>query len=1153
MNAHFPQDLEAITEAKLLMSVESQILNAQDNKPVISIVQDALVASYLLSSPDVFLTRADIMQLMMVIKYPKSSDVPPPALLKPRQLWTGKQAFSLIVPNLRFGTASSVADMDDQVVIVDGDVVCGRLTKKTLGCTSGGLIQTCCKILGNRSAINFMSDCQRLVNLWFEEYGFSVGLSDCVVTRETKKKLTVAVDQWVAHADRVTAVGHDLGIKFATCEQDVAQMLSQVLNVSGGLVQTDQRVQTGNSIMIMSAAGSKGNKINISQIMGCIGQQSVSGKRIFNWRDPTQRILSTFPKGVESACSRGFIRSSYLSGMNAPEMFFALMGGREGIVDTSVKTSDTGYLQRRLTKACEQFVVKYDGTVRDSQSNILDFVYGGDNCDAKYLEKVNLWFLTLSKQAVLQYFGEGPEFQRYWRLHEQCVRVKCTPMFCELITTCFLPLNIGVFLLQRRVLKTTDLTPPQARRELVRLLDFLAQQVGNTLFLRANICFSMRSAILCQHFTQASLGDFVNFLIREYQKALVQPGEFVGLLAASSIGHPSTQLTLNTFHYAGVAEKNATLGVPRIKELIDGQTKVQSQCTYVYLTKHVRSNEKLTAVLRARLAFTTLRDVVTQSDILLEPNIHKTNVDCKEDQFLARFAKLRNVVFPGASRHVIRLVLDRPALQAREMCIKTLWDILITFLGPNGTHCFVQVSEPNMAVWVVRLRMTNIKQMVQHVVDKVRSEPAVLEFERNLARLLLDHLLSNVVVCGVPNITDADIISKPVIGNPEPEICIHTQGINTHALWKHPMVDWRRTLSNNVFEVAQLFGIEMACTVLFHEIRKVLSFDGSYINDRHLMLVVNTMTCNGEIMGLTRHGLNKLTSNPLVKMTFEQTVDIAFEGAAFGLSNLMTGVSDNIMCGQTVPGGTGAVELHIAPKYLKHVQTHSKSTRTTKQSHRAVRTFYSDELTHAYASVTLAPPTSTPPDSSQLCARFNPMDLSSEGYSPTRPSYVPTSPSYVPTSPGGYSPTSPSYVPTSPGYVPFSERYLVDEPYDPENPAIVPDQLDLHTTVSGALWQSNSSVCEFAKRNDLVKACDKYFPSSPRTHGWTAHKYRPSTPKLCISSPKLPNLNIANLTDMLAQLEQVMPLDPATDELYDAETSELSLLQLKKLLANKSK
>lgn len=331
MNCYKMRDYEALAETQL-MSVSANLLSAQNNKPSMGIVQDALVGACRMTQPGVYLNRGHMMELMMTLKYPtgeNSYELPPPALYS-ESLWSGHQAFSLLLPKtLNY-------DRGD-VLIVNGDLLKGILTKKHLGPTSGGLVHIFCKLFSCDRAIQFLSDCQRLVNQWMEGEGFSVGLSDCVIKSSTRKSVQNVIDQCLTDIDRLLKLGDELNLDHEIQERSVNCMLSKILDVTGGMVQKD--MSPNNAIRQMFDAGSKGNQMNLAQIMGCVGQQSIEGHRIFRRNNPIARTLSCFTHGARYASSRGFVRRSYMDGLTAKEMFFHTMAGREGLVDTSVKTA----------------------------------------------------------------------------------------------------------------------------------------------------------------------------------------------------------------------------------------------------------------------------------------------------------------------------------------------------------------------------------------------------------------------------------------------------------------------------------------------------------------------------------------------------------------------------------------------------------------------------------------------------------------------------------------------------------------------------------------------------------------------------------------------------------------------------------------------
>ena len=1031
MNLHMLQRLDAVVEAKQLMSVSNSLLNAQSNKPCMGIVQDSLVGAYLLTQPGVFLSREAMCQLMMHIKYPFGGPLalPIPAILKPVPLWTGKQAMSLILP--------PICLVKKDVTIRYGHLLQGTLCKQTLGATSGGIIDVTCKMIDNETALRFMSDCQRLVNSWMEEYGFSVGISDCLIDAATQQKIDGAVDACLAHIAKVEAVGKSLSIPFKYREGHVSSILSKMLNVTGGLVQ--EQIKPDNALMAMVTAGSKGNPINISQISGCVGQQSIEGHRIFDEDNPTDRTLACFPHGADTAVSRGFVRHSYIKGLSPAEVFFHAMGGREGIVDTSVKTADTGYLQRRIVKALESITIEYDQTVRESSGNIVEYRYGGDNCDAAYLDKVSMSFLTLTRQQLALDCGAFPhELPPLVTLIQDCLSAKITLLSTQLSTDAHLPVNIVSILSQLK----PDKTGPRVTADIVgpavtALLERLRRLEEQTLFLRANLAYHLRSHELVTRL-RLSMDQFQCLLTqiqRHHQRAQVSPGEMVGVLAAESVGEPCTQLTLNTFHHAGVAEKNVTLGVPRIKELIDARYVNQTPSTDLFIRAPFSTNKRFVDKFKETLPETYLKDVMQSFDVLLDPDVQSTSVCHEADQFLLRAWQQFGAAMPtGASRYVIRIVLNRELLTAKELSVADVQRLIIKKL-PGRDMYHILASEPNMRDWIIRIRMCGMSEMRQHAMNgcKQHTDQLVLEFEKNMAHAFLKYISRVVHICGVKGVDRATVQQQTTTRWDEntlektetTEYYVQTSGVNLRGFWNIEVVDWKRCISNSVFEVLELLGIEATAVVLFHEIKTVLSFDGCYVNNRHIMMIVNIMTRTGCIMPMNRHGLNRLEVGPLVKCTFEETVDIIFEAGLFGENNPVTSISDSIMVGQPIPGGTGKMELFLDETYERSTKVLQKDTKSTT----VIRTFYSEFAHAAERSKKRKNENQEPAEQSkrkqQMTALQNFEHSSTSLFcvtspAPNSPTYHPSSPSYQPT-PSSPSATSPTYHPSSPS--PTSPSY----------------------------------------------------------------------------------------------------------------------------------
>lgn len=409
MNLHVPQTEEARTEAIELMGVKHNLCTPKNGEPIISAIQDFITASYLLSSKDVFYDRKTFTNICMyMVDGHEHLDLPPPSILKPVMLWTGKQVFNVM---MRFNKKSNVLvnldaacrqyravpdqhhDLDKNdgwLCIRNSEIMCGVMDKSTIGSgKKDSVFYVMLRDYGPDVAVGAMNRLAKLAARWLTNQGFSIGISDVYPGErltELKKQL---VETAYAECDAMIekfqagnlakAPGCD---EEQTLENLISGVLSKVRQQAGDHCITE--LSQWNSPLIMATSGSKGSNINVSQMVAVVGQQIIGGKRVADgFQD---RTLPHFHKNSRQPPSKGFVRNSFFSGLNPTEFLFHAISGREGLVDTAVKTAETGYMSRRLMKSLEDLSVQYDNTVRNSSSNIVQFQYGDDKLDPVDME-----------------------------------------------------------------------------------------------------------------------------------------------------------------------------------------------------------------------------------------------------------------------------------------------------------------------------------------------------------------------------------------------------------------------------------------------------------------------------------------------------------------------------------------------------------------------------------------------------------------------------------------------------------------------------------------------------------------------------------------------------------------------------------------------
>ena len=384
--------------------------------------------------------KCEMMNLLMFLPI-WDGRIPQPAILKPKPLWTGKQLFSLIIPgNLNLikthsthpddeddGPYKWISPGDTKVLVEHGELIMGILCKKTLGSSSGSLLHVAWMELGHEIAGRFYGNIQTVVNNWLLLEGHSIGIGDTIsdpatyrVIQDTIRNAKHEVNEVIhkAHKDQLEPTpGNTLRQTF---ENQVNRILNDARDKTGGSAK--KSLTEYNSLKAMVVAGSKGSNINISQVIACVGQQNVEGKRIpFGFR---KRTLPHFIKDDYGPESRGFVENSYLAGLTPSEFYFHAMGGREGLIDTAVKTAETGYIQRRLIKAMESVMVNYDGTVRNSVSQVIQLRYGEDGLAGEYVEFQKMPTVKLSTRRFEDRYRFDVTNERYLRrlFNEEVVR-----------------------------------------------------------------------------------------------------------------------------------------------------------------------------------------------------------------------------------------------------------------------------------------------------------------------------------------------------------------------------------------------------------------------------------------------------------------------------------------------------------------------------------------------------------------------------------------------------------------------------------------------------------------------------------------------------------------------------------------------------------
>jgi len=607
MNLHVPQGEEARTEARLLMQVQDQILSPRYGGPIIGAIRDSLSAAYLLTSNSTRLTKDQVSRLLVAANY--EGPLPEPAVRRPRELWTGKQIFSLFLPKgFNFVSKSNICSFyectecreekcpyDAYIVIKDGVLEQGVIDKASIGAEkSESLFHRIVKDYGAKAGREFLNSITKLLDRFMTSRGFTYAMDELDIPSSVKQKIQSAIGK---AEDKVNSLiesyrnrtlerlpGQSLE---ESLEIYIMNELSKARDLAGEYA--DEYFEMDNEGVIMTRAGARGSMLNIGQMTACVGQQSIRGKRIL--RGFRNRALPFFEPGDVGAEARGFVYSSYRDGLTPIEFFFHAMGGREGLVDTAVRTQQSGYMQRRLINALEHLRVEYDGTVRDSRGNIIQFKYGEDGVDtakSDHGKAVNIERLVDRVKLAVQ---KGPRASAQYVIR----RVK------------------------------------EAEKEMTPLL-----------------VNELKRTLVDAKLTKKAVDEVIFQVTDNYRRSLVEPGEAAGIVSAQSIGEPGTQMTLRTFHFAGVREQNVTLGLPRLIEIVDARKIPSTPMMIIYLDEKHRASKEKAQDVATLLTHTTLGDIVTsiESDITRMKIVATLNLRAMKERGI-RASDVKNAVKPA--------------------------------------------------------------------------------------------------------------------------------------------------------------------------------------------------------------------------------------------------------------------------------------------------------------------------------------------------------------------------------------------------------------------------------------------------------------------------------------------------------------------------
>ncbi|XP_024394449.1 DNA-directed RNA polymerase I subunit 1 [Physcomitrium patens] len=593
MNVHFPQEELGRAEAYEIVNADQQYVVPTSGDPIRGLIQDHIVSATLLTKRDTFLSKEDYHQLvysacvsMNAANFKRKNknvalslidrDLPiiplPPAVMKPYPLWTGKQVLTTVFNHITHGFPSFTLKAPIKVsgdywgktsgelelIVRDNELVCGVIDKAQFG--KFGIVHTFQELYGPEMAGRLLSVFSRLFTAYLQMHGFTCGFGDLLLVPKSEKsrrnKLKETDDLGNKINARFVGVDEEGELNMEEIRDEVEKriqskgdaasarldmlMTSALNRITSDINNTIfpkglMKPFPANCLSLMTITGAKGGLVNFTQISSLLGQQELEGKRVP--RMSSGKTLPCFPPWDPSARAGGFIGDRFLTGLRPQEYYFHCMAGRDGLVDTAVKTSRSGYLQRCLMKNLESLKVHYDYTVRDSDGSIVQFRYGEDGIDVtKTSHLLKFELLATNQDLVSLRLGKDPNERPKRNKKDKVVENKA------------------------------DFEGMNNQAETLEAVSMAFEAKVDGFIANATISKAERKRLHLR--SRKDRENFRYLMSLKYASSLAQPGEPVGCLAAQSVGEPSTQMTLNTFHFAGRGEMNVTLGIPRLREIL---------------------------------------------------------------------------------------------------------------------------------------------------------------------------------------------------------------------------------------------------------------------------------------------------------------------------------------------------------------------------------------------------------------------------------------------------------------------------------------------------------------------------------------------------------------------------------------------------------
>ena len=960
MNIFVPQSAQAMIELEYIANVRKQVITPRLSVPIIGLVQDGIIGSYNMSHPSIKIGWKDAMNLLMATTIDLDN-------IEKGKTYTGIELFSMLIP-------SKINITSKKLTVRHGKITKGRLTKAHLGAgKKDSLIHKIWMQYDEQRTQDFLDDVQKMINNFNMLNGFTVGIGDIYPKEDLQIELSKLFETKKLKVDHLITEmeNNPFLMDNTTFEQTIQGEMGAVRDDASKRVM--KSLSPDNNFNIMIVSGAKGAANNMGQVIGCVGQQIVEGKRIR--KRVNGRSLGYFHQNDDSAIARGFIEDKFIKGVRPSSFIFQNIAGREGLIDTAIKTADSGYIQRKLVKALEDVCIKHDGLVRNAVGNVIQFAYGDSNANTAKQYQSILASLKMGNTELSQNYKftdqelknykftkkQNDDFITNFRQMRDSLRESSISSAIEYVTfnnKFMIPLNLELVIeyFKNKKISGEKLTPTHVINKINDILEYKNTKMlcmterestnkNSTKYKDEMFCkfvfryalinfLAPKQSILINQLNKKQFDLICDKIINDYNKNLVEAGEMVGVVAAQSIGEPVTQMTLNTFHHAGIGGKGTTTsGVKRAQEIFHFTSKIKTPAMNVYLDKNIRKDKAIATNIASLLKYTTLSDIHDKVQVIYDPLPLKNSGFTKKDN-------VKNL-FHGSSLtknscqsditllpYLVRIKLNKAKMMNKKI---TLLDVKSAFcdlwknrftkmkglknakrqdskLLEKITMCSISSNNDNDYTPIVHIRF-DIKNLthasVTQFVESVFIEKLKIKGIYDISGI------SSVYPEKMVSFDNADQSLET-----EMQHVIYTQGVNLIDVRYINGIDLTRTTCNDIVKIYKTFGIEAARSCIIKEIRMIFEGAGNDVNFTHISILVDFMTHTGKLTSIDRHGLKKLDTGILARTSFEEACVQFINAAVFCEVDKMNSVSARVMAGMAFEGGTNLSKLILDTEML---------------------------------------------------------------------------------------------------------------------------------------------------------------------------------------------------------------------------------------------